>query len=567
VGLAGVSAVISAGSGSDSIRLFTASPTAGTVTALDTDQESGGLTQRGCVSAAPRDGCTVARALAGASDVAVAARSGLIFVAARDADAVVALRQTPTGLEQVSGAQGCAAVAVGGCAPAKAMDEPIAVAVDEIHDRVYVAARGSDAVAVFTTGLQQVGCVQQGDGSADGCSPGRALDAPEGVAVAGDTAIVASSGANGVALLRGTDETACLTEGGTQGCTAGEHLLGASRVAAFGTSAYVAAPGSGALSTLRVSGGAASQMATAAAPTAALALPPAPFAQIADAPSYAGSHVYAGGAGLLTFSRDYFSGALAPPLPTPAFDPGGDVAGIAVSANQFSLSAYAAVPSAGAIVAFARNLPPDCGYGYPGPPGPPKVGPGPTPVQVPCYDLNGDPLTYSVASAPALGRILRFDGRAAIYQGPKVNRAKRTDTFSVRGSDGGDSGTAFMSVRLDYVTDAEGTVLGPPSVRILDRRVRLDRRGRIRLRVRCTTKTGSRCRARFVVRRGKAITRTSAKLRSGATARVRIHLGRRLRRQVRHARTGVLLKVTVTARDSGGRKGSATRRIRVRAAR
>lgn len=553
-------------SSSDVISVLAASPSAGTVTAFDADQKSGGFTQRGCVAAAARAGCSVGRALAGASDVAVAERAGLVFVAARDADAVAAFRETPGGLEQLPGAQGCAAVgAPVGCGPAKALDEPVAVAVDEANDRVYVASRGSDAVAVFTTSLQQIGCVQQGDGSADGCAPGRALAAPEDVAVSGDTAIVASSGANGVALLDGLTETGCLTDGGTQGCAAGQRLLGASRVTAFRDTAYVAAPGSGALSTLRVSSGAASQTALSDAPTAALALPPEPYSQIADAPSYAGSHVYAGGAGLLTFPRELYTGVLGPPLPTPAYEPGGDVAGLAVSGQQFSLAAYAAVPAAGALLAFARNVPPDCGYGF-GPPPAPRVGPGPTRLQIPCGDLNGDPLAYTVGSPPKLGKLLGIEGGAAIYQGPKVNRTRRLDSFTVRASDGGEAAVAFLQVRLDYVTDAEGRVIDRPSVRILDRRARMGRRGRIRLRVRCTTKTGSACRARVAVRRGKGLTRTSAKLRSGATKKVRIRLGRRLRRSVRHARKGVLLKVTVTGRDSAGRKGSATRRVRVRKA-
>jgi hypothetical protein len=246
--------------------------------------------------------------------------------------------------------------------------------------------------------------------------------------------------------------------------------------------------------------------------------------------------------------------------------PAGAVADLAVSGDIESTAVYAAVPSAGAIVALARNIPPTCGFGFAPPPLPFKVG-GPVPHEVPlhCFDANRDPLTYAVETPPALGGILGFRGDFAIYQGPGSNVPPRTDTFSVRASDGAESATASRTVELTYLA---GHRLPPRGLEIslLDSRARMDRRGRIALRVRCMT-DGPPCAVALALRRGRRVGRTSATLKAGATRRLRVKLSKRVRRSVRRHRNGVLLTAVATARVGDGRTDRAARRIRVRAKR
>jgi hypothetical protein len=286
---------------------------------------------------------------------------------------------------------------------------------------------------------------------------------------------------------------------------------------------------------------------------------------MADAPSFAGSHLYAGGAGIAIFARDWPSRALVP-LAGPSFAPSGAVTGLAVSGDPESLAAYAAVPSANAVLAFARNIPPEC-------PGPGLVQPQPVVVRAPaadvplgCTDPNGDPLAYTVVKPPRLGRVIGFAEGAALYRGPLVNTAKAADSFTVRASDGGESAERTVDVQLDYDT-TKPKAIARPGFRFLDRAVRMDRRGRIALRVRCTVHRGSKCRVALTARR-RGTARKAVTLRSGRKTRVRIRLTRATRRAVRRAhRKGLPVTVTARARDSGGGSTTAKRRIRVRAKR
>ena len=542
-------------------RVYAVSPSLGTLVALDADPRGGGFTDRGCFSATARPGCTTVPALAGASDVA--ATRGTVFVAARDSDAVVAFQRTEDGLTL----SGCAAAALAGCTPAPALDAPTALAVTPFGGDLWVVS--SDSVALLDIALNQRGCIEQGAGTPGGCSGGRALADPRDVAVAGRTAIVASAGSDGVALLtagapsQAADETGCVTEGGAEGCTPGSGLAGAVSVATHRDTAYVGAAGAGAVTSVHVpADGAPARLASVTAPTAALALPGDHM--VADAPSYAGSHLYAGGAGIAPFARDFLTGALSP-LAGPALRPAGAVAGLTVSGDVASTAVYAAVPSAGAVLAFARNIPPDCSGGFAPSLAPVVVGADVTAVPTRCSDANGDPLSYTVVTPPARGELVGFAGNAALYRAPAVTEGG-PDSFTVRASDGGASALALLDVEL---TPRRGEpppppAAGGPAMRILDRRVRMDRRGRVTLRVRCHPATGATC--RVTLSAGGA--RRAAVLQRDRTRRIRVRLRARIRRSVRRARAkGVLVRVTLTGRDAAGRTGRATRRIRVRARR
>ena len=539
--LAGVSAVTAAGD-----RVYAVSP-AGRLVVLEVNPRAGGFVEGGCFSATALAGCATLPALAGASDVAAA--DDRVYVTARGSDAVLRFRRSGSGLAY----GGCVAAALAGCVAAPALNAPAAVAAGPRSGDVWVAS--SDSLEVFSWDLSSAGrCFREGGGG--GCSPARALSQPRDVAIAGTQTLVASSGSNGVAVFRRGAQAGgtagCITAGGSDGCAAGTGLLGAARIAAFRENAYVGAPGSGALTTLRVPSATAapSRVASGSAPTGALAIPPETF--VADAPSYAGSHVYAGGGGIAPFARDAVSGRLAA-MAGPAFSPSGAVRDLAVSGDVDSAAVYAAVPSAGAVLAFDREIPPSCGPFFAPEPVPPLAS-GDKLVPLPCYDANGDELRFSLETPPARGRVAGFTSTAALYEPPATGPAG-TDRFTVRVSDGAESALAGLQVRFP------GHAVPRPKLRILDRRARMDRRGRIVVRLRCTPAAGRRCRATLAA--GRA--RRGATLRAGRATKVRLALPRRLRRAVRrHAKRGVLVRLTATARDGAGRRARTTRKVRVR---
>jgi hypothetical protein len=216
----------------------------------------------------------------------------------------------------------------------------------------------------------------------------------------------------------------------------------------------------------------------------------------------------------------------------------------------------AAVPSAGAVLAFARNRPPVCSVGAAA-----RVTRRSAAVAIPCQDPDGDALTYRLEGAPARGTVTGFRPGVAVYRGPAENLAPSQVAFSVRVSDGANEAVARVAADLEYIARA------PLRIRILDARARMSSSGRVGVHVRCAT-TAAACRTRLALRRGRPLAFRSATLRSGRTRSVRLTLPARTRRAIRrHPRKGLLVTVRVTGRDGAGRNGRATRRIRVRAIR
>jgi hypothetical protein len=128
-------------------------------------------------------------------------------------------------------------------------------------------------------------------------------------------------------------------------------------------------------------------------------------------------------------------------------------------------------------------------------------------------------------------------------------------SFTVRASDGGASALAYLEVRV------AGHSACCPKLRILDRKLRMDRRGRITVRLRCRPANGKRCKVTLAASR----TRRTATLKADRTTKLRLKLPSKLRRAIRrHTRNGVVVKLTATARDGAGRTARATRKIRVR---
>jgi DNA-binding beta-propeller fold protein YncE len=131
------------------------------------EQRSG---RRGCIRQGRGGGCAPARALGGPAAIAISPDGRNVYVAAAGSDAVSAFaRDRRTGrLRQLSGAAGCFSQRPGGgCTTARALNEPTSVAVSPDGERVYVAGRRfPSAVAIFARG--RGGALSQADGPA-GC--------------------------------------------------------------------------------------------------------------------------------------------------------------------------------------------------------------------------------------------------------------------------------------------------------------------------------------------------------------------------------------------------------------
>ena len=403
--------------------------------------------------------------------------------------------------------------------------------------------------------------------TADGCTELPALVDPVDISTTtGEAFVVVRDGivASQTAFNYGTGTPHCANATGDRGCAQVPSLRGARYVAAVMRSGshdsvshvYVSEPGAANLQHLRweLNAGFRAQAGAPIAAAGPLALlPPVEDEYTLD---YGGSHLYMGGDELLSFRRpDGYGGGLEPRGATARF-PDGRLEGVAAS-PEFGASAalYATVPSAGAILAFRRNRPPVCGFQDGGPQLIRKQST--TPVALPCRDLDGDPLSYSVERLPGLGRIAGFSGGAALYKGPDFNHSLRWDSFSVRVSDGSDSEVVQLGVGLGYVAT------GPIKVRVVDKRLRMDKKGRIRLRVRCISEIRT-CNTRLAAYRGRRIAHGKAKLRSGQARRMRLRLPKSVRRSVRRHRRGVRLRFVATAADAGGGTGRASRRVLVR---
>ncbi len=266
----------------DGRHAYVGSVYSGTVGVFNRDSATGELTQlpgkAGCVNDAGAAGCANGRSLDESIFVRVSPDGSHVYATARESDSVAVFRRDQiTGeLTQLPGKAGC--VNERGsqrCANGRALVFAHGLAVSPSGTRLYVAARGSDSVAVFARdrrsgAIRQLsgpkGCVTSHPTRNPRCARGRALDGAYSVTVKADkgkeNVYVTSRGNDGVATFKRTSgalrqpggAAGCITNNRTADCLrTGRGLNGSASlaVAGNGRDVYVAAYQSFAVSRLR----------------------------------------------------------------------------------------------------------------------------------------------------------------------------------------------------------------------------------------------------------------------------------------------------------------------------
>ena len=212
IGLAGATALAIA---PDGRSLYVAGHDANAVASFSIDPVGGALLQLGGKGACVRGGdnagaCTDGRALLGADALAISPDGATVYAAAKDIDAVAVLQRDATtgALSQQPGQTGCIRLGGGlGCATARALAQPSALALAPGGRDLYVASASGNAISLLqrdaATGLLiqpagTAGCI--GQGIAD-CSAAPLLTAPTALALGPDaTSLTVATAGDGTLL-------------------------------------------------------------------------------------------------------------------------------------------------------------------------------------------------------------------------------------------------------------------------------------------------------------------------------------------------------------------------------
>jgi DNA-binding beta-propeller fold protein YncE len=218
---------------------------------------SGVLTQpsgsAGCLVDVPSAGCATGLALAAPEGMAMSTDGKDVYVGAALSGALdVLTRNRSTGhLTQATDGTGCIVDrALAGCTTGVQLEGADAIAVSPHDDTVYVTSALSNSITTFTRSSSTGQLVQKSGTSACviyllavGCSLGRTLSVPEGIATSPDGASVyAAAFASGAidVLNRNASSGAvtqkprgpgCMVSHTTPNCTLANGLLGASSIA------------------------------------------------------------------------------------------------------------------------------------------------------------------------------------------------------------------------------------------------------------------------------------------------------------------------------------------------
>ena len=229
------------------------------------DATNGALTQlsgtAGCLSTATTGGCTTALALEAPEGMAVSGDGSAVYVASALSNALLGFSRDPStgALAQGTEGNGCIVDSpLGSCATGVQLAGANAVAVSPDDDDVYVTSLFSNSVTAFTR-TSSPPTLAQKEGTAGcliflraaGCSFGRALQAPEGLALSphGANLYVAAFRSGAIDVLDRDGRTGkavqkagaagCLAPRSVPGCRRGRALRGASSIVVSADGRYV----------------------------------------------------------------------------------------------------------------------------------------------------------------------------------------------------------------------------------------------------------------------------------------------------------------------------------------
>jgi DNA-binding beta-propeller fold protein YncE len=253
----------------DGTSVYVAAFTGSAIAVFSRNPSTGALTQpsdtAGCIIETPAAGCSTGLAVGNPEGLTVSPDGTNVYVAAPGSNAVDTFaRDDSTGaLTQATDGTGCiVGTTLAGCTTGTQLAGADALTVSPDGGDVYVTALGSNTVTTFTRAAS-TGQLTQLSGTsacvinvlAVGCSLGRELGGPEGLAVSPDGASVYATAFTSGALdvfNRNADSGAvtqkprapgCLVRSAGPGCLLGRALSGASSVAVSpdGRNVYAAA--------------------------------------------------------------------------------------------------------------------------------------------------------------------------------------------------------------------------------------------------------------------------------------------------------------------------------------
>ncbi|HMJ73307.1 MAG TPA: beta-propeller fold lactonase family protein [Solirubrobacterales bacterium] len=225
------------------------------VVAFGRDPSTGAIAQlsgsAGCLAEAT-SGCAVGLALGAPEGMAISGDGKSVYVATALSSAVVVLARDPStgALTQANGSGCIVDAALAGCTTGLELNGANAVAVSPGDDDAYVTSLFSNSVTSFTRAASS-GALAQKEGTsaclvwlrAVGCSFGRALSSPEGLALSPDGANVytAAFATGAIDVLDRSAESGavtqkpglagCVATRPVPGCTHGRALRGVSSIA------------------------------------------------------------------------------------------------------------------------------------------------------------------------------------------------------------------------------------------------------------------------------------------------------------------------------------------------
>jgi DNA-binding beta-propeller fold protein YncE len=587
----------------------------GHVAVFAIDPATGALTQPAapgdCISQGGGGGCgvTTAKGLApGASSLAVSPDGRHTYVVSFAGDSVAVIARDPSTGALSQPAVPCLSTGItpSGCPVTSVvgMDAPLGTVVSPDGNNVYVAAASSNAVVEFsrnaTTGeLTQLAppndCISQSAASGCGVTSAKGLHGVRNLVMTTDGFLYAlSSTTDAVAAFRRDPATGalsqlpapddCVSDVASTGCSVTDirGMIGAGTLALSPDERNVYMSNStgfeGSLVVLeRTASGGLRQLAGTAG---CIAVSVAGCAtgyfgtvfDVAVAPD--GANVYTGDAGDAVESFDRSpSGALTqlpPPLGCIADDDSSldplscpkNAVGLnftsAVEVGNSPPSVYTSSLTDHALAVFMRNVAPVCQ-----PLAAKTAYARPVTVQPSCSDPNGDPFTVGLATGPANGTLGTVATSGRVTYTPRRGFFG-ADAFTLRASDGGAASDVSASVE---VASAQ------PKVAILSKRIRLDRRGRARLRLRCPEGVNGSCRGSLTLRTAKKVELSRRKRVKLGKARFAIAPGkaRKITVKLRGARRALVVRVgklpviaRAVAADQAGKRGTSKRKLSLR---